>query len=306
MNAGEEWISALSRGDHETAWRISASILADSDPSKRDDPSLPYHLRWVWDGRPFRGRHVLVRCYHGFGDTIQFARYLPPLRALAASVTLEVAPKLLPLLKGFPGVDRVIAFDPDAPAPPSECDVEIMELAFALRKRPDCIPLPYFEAEPAPLPAGTVGLCWRAGKWDERRSIPSSLFEPLTRVPCVTLVAKPTTLRVLNPGGCPNEIMPTAALIAGVDLVITVDTMIAHLAGALGRPTWLLLRHHPDWRWRGEMAETPWYPSMRLYRQSEEGQWGDVMAQVGEDLGRWHQGRVGRSLPEEAALELEG
>jgi Glycosyltransferase family 9 (heptosyltransferase) len=305
MNAGDEWISALSRGDHETAWRISASILAASDPSKRDDPSLPYHLRWVWDGRPFRGRHVLVRCYHGFGDTIQFARYLPPLRAVAASVTLEVAPKLLPLFEGFPGIDKTVAFDPDAPAPPSECDIEIMELPFALRKRPDCIPLPYLRAEPAPLPAGTIGLCWRAGKWDQRRSLPPELFDPLTRYPCVTLVAKPTTLDVLNPEGCPNQIMPTAELIAGVDLVITVDTMIAHLAGALGRPTWLLLRRHPDWRWRQGTAETPWYPSMRLYRQSNEGEWGDVIARVREDLDRWQRGRDRCSQAGAAALELD-
>jgi hypothetical protein len=290
-NAGDEWIAAMRRGDFEAAWRINAGILARRDASQRDDPALPYHLRWVWDGRPLEGRHVLVRCYHGLGDTIQFLRYLPPLRRIAASVSLEVQPKLIALLEDFPGVDRMIPFDVAAPASPAESDIEIMELASALRARPDCSPFPYLKASPARLPPHTIGLCWRSGDWDEQRSIPASLLEPLTRYPAATLVAEPTSLDVLNPGGCPNEIVPTAALIAAADLVITVDTMIAHLAGALGRPTWLLLLRHADWRWGEGEGETPWYPSIRLYRQNQEGDWREVMARVERDLSRRFAGR---------------
>ena len=93
-------------------------------------------------------------------------------------------------------------------------------------------------------------------------------------------------MRVLNPQGCPASIAQTASLIAGLDLVITVDSMVAHLAGALGRPTWLLLRHDADWRWMQHRADSPWYPSMRLYRQPAPGDWEAVIRQVAADLRR--------------------
>src|SRR5690242_16871168 len=99
-------MAAMRRGDFAAAWRINDAVLAARDPRGRDDPRLPYHLRWVWDGRSVWDRHVLVRCYHGLGDTLQFARYLPALRARARSVTLECQPPLLPLLASLPAVDR--------------------------------------------------------------------------------------------------------------------------------------------------------------------------------------------------------
>jgi hypothetical protein len=92
----DRWTSAIAQGDYEGAWDISAALLGRLDPATRDDPRLPYHRRWVWDGTALRGRDVLVRCYHGLGDTIQFLRYLPLLRKIAASVTLEVQPALIP------------------------------------------------------------------------------------------------------------------------------------------------------------------------------------------------------------------
>src|SRR5579872_6145958 len=96
-------------GDFETAWRVHDWVLAGRDPDGRDDPSLPYHLRWVWDGRRFEGRDVMVRCYHGLGDTIQFCRYLAPLRTRVRSLALEVQPELVPLMETVPGPDRLIA-----------------------------------------------------------------------------------------------------------------------------------------------------------------------------------------------------
>ena len=98
--------------DVERAWAISADILAARDPATRDDPAMPYHQRWVWDGRAFDSEDVLVRCYHGLGDTIQFARYLPILASRAASVRLEVQPRLIELLAGLPGIAELIPFDP--------------------------------------------------------------------------------------------------------------------------------------------------------------------------------------------------
>jgi hypothetical protein len=275
----------MRRRDYERAWKLCEQALAQRDPLSRDDPHLPYHLRWVWDGRPFDGRHVLVRCYHGLGDTIQFARYLPLLRERAASVAVEVQPRLTCLLRHLDCVDRWVPFDPARPLPPAECDIEMMELGFALRTPPTELPPPYLHAAPALLPGGTIGLCYRAGDWDEERSIPSALLAPLCDMrPVVTLVSEPTDLAVLNPQGCPFDIETTAALVAGVDLVVTVDTMIAHLAGAMNKPTLLLLKAEPDWRWCPETGRSDWYPSMRLHAQPEPGNWASVVAQVQRDL----------------------
>jgi len=277
----QRWTLAMRSGCFEEAWTLSEQALALRDPAKRDDPALPYHLRWVWDGRPFEGRDVLVRCYHGLGDTFQFARYLPLLAERAASVALEVHPRLIPLFQDMRGLKRIIPFDPAHPAPPSECDIEICELAFALRMAPQAAPPPYLSALPAALPQGTIGLCYAAGEWDPARSIPPALLAPLCRDrTCLTLVAEPTTLPVLNPAGCPFDIAATASLVASCALVITVDTMVAHLAGALGRPTWLLLKDEPDWRWTPGARDTPWYPAMRLFHQPRPGAWEPVLREI--------------------------
>jgi len=102
--------------------------------------------------------------------------------------------------------------------------------------------------------------------------------------PCVTLMTEPTSLDVLNRNGCPFDMAATAALVGGSDLVITVDTMIAHLAGAMGRPTWLLLKAEADWRWPVQDRHTPWYPFTRIYAQPSAGDWASVLAEVRRDL----------------------
>ena len=274
----------MQRGAYDEAWRVSETVLAGRDPASRDDPALPYHRRWVWDGREFRGKDVLVRCYHGFGDTLQFARYLPVLGSVARSVSVEVQPELLPLLASMPGIDRLIPFDPARPSPPAACDIEIMELAFALRLPPEAISAPYLSVPAARIAPGTIGLCWQAGGWDAGRSVPAVLMERLASRPCLALQRDPAGVGVLNPRGCPNEIVGTAALVAGLDLVITVDTMIAHLAGALGRPAWLLLKHAADWRWMKDRSVSPWYGTIRLFRQKIAGDWPGVLSEVEEAL----------------------
>ena len=273
----------MRRGDHEAAWSVSDTVRSMNDPATQDDPRLPYHLRWVWDGRPFDGRRVLVRCYHGLGDTLQFVRYLRPLRQRVRSLTVEVQPELLPLLTGMAGIDRLMAFDVDRPAPPCECNFEIMELASALRIRPEALPPPYL-LQSRPVDRWGIGLCWRGGDWDPGRSLPADLFRQLTHVSCVSLCPCPTTLGVINPAGCPATIAQTAKLVASLQLVITVDTMVAHLSGALNVPCWLLLKREADWRWMTERSDSPWYPSMRLYRQVCDGDWAEVMERVATDL----------------------
>jgi hypothetical protein len=282
---GAAWVRAMRAGKFGEAWAISAQVLGARDPATRDDPSLPYHRRWVWDGRAFDGRDVLVRCYHGLGDTIQYARHLPSLAARAASLTVEAQPRLCGLLAGVGCIDRLHPFDVAQPLKPLACDLEITELPFALREAPDAAPVPYLRAEGAALPAGTIGLCYSGGDWDPARCVPPDLLAPLCAGrPAVTLVAEPTRLPVLNPEGCPFDMDATVALVAGCDLIVTVDTMIAHLAGALGRPTWLLLKAEPDWRWTPGVRVTPWYPAMRLYPQASPGDWAPVIAEVARDL----------------------
>ncbi|AJR25959.1 hypothetical protein EWH10_01015 [Sphingobium fuliginis] len=280
-----DWAAAMRAGDHAAAWAISDRELQRRDPARRDDPTLPYHQRWVWDGRPYEGRHCLVRCYHGLGDSIQFARFLPMLAARTASLTVEMQPRLIDLIAGPGGGIRFVPFIDAHPLPQSECDLEITELDFALRLTPADAAMPYLAAESGVLPHGCVGLCHGAGPWDPARSIPPHLLAPICAMaPCISLMPEATTLPVLNPDGCPFDMKATAALIAATDLVITVDTMIAHLAGAMGKPTWLLLKSDPDWRWPVGARGTPWYPSMRIYAQPSAGDWETPLAELARDL----------------------
>ena len=277
------WVANMRAERYDDAWALAAQTLAERDPAKRDDPGLPYHLRWVWDGTPLDGRDVLVRCYHGLGDTIMFARFLPLLAARAASVIVETQPPLVELLARIAPDCSVVPFDVAQPLPPRQVDVEIMELSFALRSAPP--PAPYLQVAPAALPPGTIALCHGTGDWDVARSLPAALFAPLCRrAPCLAMMPGPTTLDVLNPQGCSLDIGASAALLAGAQLVITVDTMIAHLAGAIGAPTWLLLKADPDWRWPADRRSSPWYLSMRLYRQPLPGDWEAVLRTVEQDL----------------------
>lgn len=277
----------MRESDFEGAWAIARQTRAARDPATRDDPSLPYHRRWLWDGRPLHGRDVLVRCYHGLGDTIQFARYLPRLAARTASLTVEAQPRLIPLLATMDGGGTLVPFDPAHPRK-AAYDIEITELDEALRIPPAALAAPYLRATPAVLPRGTVGLCHRAGDWDTERSVPAAHLAPLCQIaPCISLVPEPEGLAVLNPQGCPFDIAVTASLIAGCTLVITVDTMIAHLAGALGKPTWLLLKAEPDWRWDPRQRRSPWYPTMSLYAQPRPGAWPPVIERVARDLSAW-------------------
>lgn len=281
-------------GEFGAAWAVNDAVLAARDPATRDDPALPYHLRWVWDGRPLDGRRVLVRCYHGLGDTLQFCRYLPALRRRVASLTLEAQPELIPFLQRLPGPDGLVPFRPDAPSPAPECDIEIMEIAHALRLAPHGAP--YLSVEPMPRPARgmLVGLCWRAGGWDPGRSVPLAALAPLGRLPGAQLISlqRGPGLEELSTAGTPPvldlgdrsaDVMAVARLLATLDLVVTVDTMVAHLAGVLGRPTWLLLQAEADWRWMTG-RRTRWYDSVRLYRQARPGEWDRPLAEMLADL----------------------
>ncbi|MBV8458107.1 MAG: hypothetical protein JO122_15990 [Acetobacteraceae bacterium] len=294
MTLADAWEQAIRAGDFEAAWRINDRVLAERGEVP-DDPRLPYHLRFVWDGRPFAGCDVLVRCYHGLGDTLQFARYIPLLRKRVARVTLQAQSELVPLLRSLPGVDRLMPFRVDQPLPPAECDIEVMELSHALRLPPETAPPPYLAVSEEKvrearqrLGAGLlIGLCGRCGGWNPGRSVP---VEVLARA-----VPEGARLVKLERGACrgigwvnPDDpldgIMHSAALVCAVDLVVAADTMIAHLAGALGRPVFLLLQHRADWRWMEGRRDSPWYPRMRIYRQRGAGSWLEPLEEVRRDL----------------------
>lgn len=299
MDTHDPWMTAMRLGDFETAWRVSDAVLAERLRQRTGDWRVPRHQQFLWDGRPLAGRSVLVHCYHGLGDTLQFVRLLPSLRRHAKSVVLWVQPALLGLLRGFPGVDRLEPLHDGAPDVTRDADVELMELPHALRLTVDAIPsaVPYLRVPP-PLRRyrgpPRIGLVWRASGWDGTRSIPASLLAPLARLRGLRWVslqfpAEPAPLPVVD-AGC-RDLVGLARRMLAVDLVVSVDTMAAHLAGALGCPVWTLLPRPCDWRWMEGRDDSPWYRTMRLIRQVRPGDWADVIARLAGALSHWRDAR---------------
>ncbi len=278
-------------GDHRRAWLIGDAVLAArlERGETADDPALPYHRRFVWTGRTLDGASVLVRCYHGLGDTLMAARFLAPLRDRARHVTLEAPRVLAPLLARIGIADRVVPFEHAAPLPPDDCDVEIMELGHALRLEPgEATGLPPPVA-PAPLASGTVGFCWRAGEWLPDGSVPGARRPPRPRAPARPLLARQHGPALdaarhrhpdlfAGPSRGDDDLERTASLVAGAAIVVSVDTMIAHLALLLGRPTIVLLKADADWRWASPDRRTAWYPDAVLLRQRDAGDWAPLLA----------------------------
>lgn len=282
---GALWMRHMRDGAWEEAW-----ALADAGLPAARDWTIPRHLQRIWDGTAPDGRRALVRCYHGLGDTVQFVRFLPLLRARAAAVTLWAQPALIPLLRGLAADITLLPLHDGAPECDFDLDIEIMELPHLLRTTPATLParVPYLHPPRRALPRGAlhVGLVWQAGDWDRRRSIPAALLAPLARLPGIAahvlqrgpaLRDSPRGLGVISGSDDPLE---AAALMTALDLVISVDSFPAHLAGALGRPCWTLLRHEADWRWMEAREDSPWYPTMRLIRQPRPGDWPAVAAEV--------------------------
>jgi hypothetical protein len=288
----EMWLAHMLRGDYASAWEVSDRILRARGAELTWH--LPRHLQSVWTGEPLDGRRVLVRCYHGLGDTIQFIRYAPLVREIASELTVWAQPALLPLLASMRGIDRVLPLHDGSPDSDYDVDVEVMELPHVFRTTRDTIPsdVPYLHVSPLARRTDdfAVGIAWGAGDWDERRSVPFELFEALGDVQGVSL-------RVLQRGPHRAEwregfstlekernAYEQAQFMRSLDLVISVDSMPAHLAGALGVPVWTLLHSEPDWRWMSHGDRTPWYPTMRLFRQPTRGDWTSVMARLAHEL----------------------
>jgi hypothetical protein len=297
----DEWTREMRRGDWEAAWRVCDRVREQRRGREPRDPAsgkwLPRHLQWIWDGTPLAGRRVLVRCYHGLGDTIQFIRFVPALRRSATHVTLWAQSQLLPLLQTVPGVDALLPLHDGACPARCDVDIEIMELAHALRVTPATLPgeVPYIHVparrySSAPEQRPRIGLVWQSGSWDERRSVEPELMRRLTRVAgvCWKILQRGPALSRWPDGADEKpiirNILEEAAELRSLDLLITVDTLSAHLAGALGVRTWTLLPSPADWRWMEDREDTPWYPTMRLFRQETPGDWEPVIARVAREL----------------------
>lgn len=289
----DPWLESMRRGDYAAAWRICDRVLEQRRGTGFDCSRLPRHEQFLWDGRPLDDRDVLVHCYHGLGDTLQFVRLLPLLRARARRTTLWVQPVLLELLRGCAGIDRLLPLHDGAPPDRFDAHVELMELPHALRLDASLLPgpMPYVHVphpgrRPRRDPRLRVGLAWRAGAWNTSRSIAAERLAPLAAVPHVAWFAvqwgeRPPAFAADR--AC-ADLVEQARRLQSLDVVVTVDTMTAHLAGALALPTWTLLPLEHDWRWPADRATTAWYPTMRLFHQSAPGDWERVLATVAREL----------------------
>ena len=304
--------SLLSLGRFRDGWR-------QFEWRKRIEPSLSdLPLRQpVWLGNePLAGRTLLVRAEGGFGDVIQFCRYLP-LLATDAHIVLGVHPPLLRLLRSLRAPLTLVG--PSDTLPPFDLHCPMLSLPLACDTTLATIPaeLPYLRGDPSDaepwrrrlndLPGLRIGLCWAGGPtpalpvfqhsdrgMDRRRSITLARYAPLFAVPGVSVVslqkgeaAAQTPGRAIHDWTAElTDFADTAALIEALDLVITVDTAVAHLAGALGKPVWILNRFDACWRWLTERTDSPWYPTARLFRQPAPGDWDSVIAEVAQALGQ--------------------
>jgi hypothetical protein len=276
-----------------------------------------------WDGSPLGGRTLLVRAEQGLGDTVQFIRYVPLLQAQGNNLVVEVQAELVELLSQS-GIGPLVP--QQAPLPRFDVHASLLSLPSLLGTRLDTIPstVPYLSASAARVLAWqrkladrgrvTIGIAWQGNPrspLEPGRSIPLAEFEPLARVPGVQLVSLQKgfgseqipalagrfpvldlSAQLDQAGGA---FVDTAAVMRHMDLVITSDSAVAHLAGALARPVWVVLPAAAEWRWMRDRSDSPWYPTMRLFRQSRQADWSSVLGEVADELTR--RGITGTNRP---------
>jgi Flp pilus assembly protein TadD len=305
----------LLTGDYENGWELYEARYATSGSStfRRPNVSCPQ-----WNGESLRGKSIMIWPEQGYGDSLQFCRYATLLKARgAAHVSIACGPALARLFSSLDHVDTVFPLTGDRAIPEHDYWTFEMSLPFHFGTTTETVPAPlrYLQA-PADLslrwgerlPQGKlkVGLVWAgdprphdpvSNSIDQRRSMSVLSFLPLLRVPGLTFISLqkgattqvqiqdlPSDLRPFDPMHEVGDFADTAAIIEHLDLVITVDTSMAHLAGALGKPVWILSRYDACWRWLRDRDDSPWYPSARLFRQSEPGNWDEVIDLVEADL----------------------
>ncbi|GFE59671.1 tetratricopeptide repeat protein [Geobacter sp. AOG2] len=259
-----------------------------------------------WGGEPIAGRRILIHAEQGFGDTIQFSRYLPQVSARGAEVIFECHPQLVNLMRSLSGGIHVVPFGRALPRFDLQCPLLSLPGIFGTTLATIPSQIPYL-SEPVgsrqfwgsilpATPGFKVGLCWKGKQYpDPGRSCPTgdlaALGDGIPGTEFFSLQMDEEHARLPFPcnGFAPLllDFCDTAALIGRLDLVISIDTAVAHLAGALGSETWVMLPYSPDWRWGRQGDTTPWYPNMRLFRQKEINGWVSLVEKVASELTRW-------------------
>jgi tetratricopeptide (TPR) repeat protein len=300
---------ALREGFREHEWRLKGGVRT-LIPRQFDKPA--------WDGGRLDGKTILLYGEQGFGDVLQFARYAPLLAERGGRVVLETYPALHRLLTSLAGIERVVAAG--GVLPDFDVHLSLLSAPFILGTELASVPatIPYLSAPPAAraswagrlaaLPGLKVGLVWAGDPRphdpathavDKRRSLALSRLAPILDTPGITFISLQKgdaagQLATIAPGRRPLDPTPdledfadTAALIDNLDLVVTVDTAVAHLAGALGKPVWILSRHDGCWRWLTDREDSPWYPTARLFRQTAPGDWSEVIDRLRAALRQW-------------------
>lgn len=271
-------------------------------------PAALAHIPF-WDGEDINGKNLLIWVEQGLGDIIMMLRYLPFLDGQGAkSIMLRIPPSLLRLVQEMPYDVRITSTDEPCDLSGVDYHCPLLSLPYVFGTTLDTIPRAPYMTVPdelvdevarrrGPTDKFKVGLAWAGKKTlvkDHLRSMSYSTIAPLTEIPgiaCFSLQKDRNNFMAGGPicdlmGGC-EDFMDTAALIMGLDLVIAVDTSVAHLAGALGKPVWLLNRFESEWRWGLEDNRSPWYPSMRIFRQTTPGDWDSVIETVAGLLPRF-------------------
>jgi tetratricopeptide (TPR) repeat protein len=317
----------LMLGDDEAGWaQYEWRWRTETLRSTSRDSGPP-----AWLGREsLAGRTVLLWAEQGLGDTLQFCRYAPDVAALGAEVILQVQPGMERLAARLSGVAQVVTLG--KPAPAHDFQAPLMSLPHALGAGAAYGAEAYLRADPDEIAAWAgrlagsgvlrIGLCWAGGlrldqfnanTVDRRRSLPLEAFAPLAGVDGLAIyslqkgppAAQLAELQgrgwagpeIIDPTAELKDLADTAALIANLDLVITCDTAIAHLAGGLGKPVWILNRFDACWRWLTDRDDNPWYPTARLFRQPAPGDWGSVIERVKDQLTSWSEDQLSPSAP---------
>jgi len=267
----------------------------------------------LWSGEPLAGKTILLHIEQGIGDTIQFIRYASIIKRQGAAVILECPKPLFGLLEGCPGIDQLLGQREDLPA--FDVHAPLLSVPGILKTSLETVPatIPYVFPRPTlveqwqkrllDLDGLKIGISWQGNpkyRDDRFRSIPLRYFAPLAEIPGVCLISLqkgigteqlaavrdlfPVTDFAAELDERSGPFMDTAAVMKNLDLVITSDTAAAHLAGALGVPVWVALPSVPDWRWLLDRSDSPWYPTMRLFRQRERGNWQGVFEEIKEAL----------------------
>ncbi|MBW8016760.1 MAG: tetratricopeptide repeat protein [Planctomycetes bacterium] len=291
----------LAEGFSQYQWRREPSLGIVTYPHTYDKPR--------WDGRPINGKTLLIHYEQGFGDNIQFIRYLPKLKELGATVLFEARKPMLDLLKDFPGIDRLVEAKPQSGVTEDfDFYAALMDLPAIFQTTLETIPasIPYLFADKDKSEkwkdiigeAGyKVGIVW-AGKPthgnDANRSCKLNNFAPISKIDGVKLfslqkgdAAKQIAqfgIEIENVADYLENFADTAAAIENLDLVISVDTAVLHLAAAMGKPTWALIQFSPDWRWLLNRSDSPWYPTLKLFRQKKYADWKEVFKEVTQEL----------------------